>query len=409
MKAHRFLTLWSSAIMAIVLVASIPAYADTGTPASGAEACHIPAELPKEPNAFQHFMWQIFVAANCASNKERSPRAWETWAEQTCLLHGGQDCTNQEGQQRLHASVLASRTRDLPALCQPMTTQKTTQNNALLPFVPKNLSANPQFCEEVHVNQAESDFITSPKGRNVKYSLQTLPGQSAYIYGNGPLSLPKASIEIKADWLPASSINPGFSCDNKPVDFYVEKIGGECYALVGMHITSKLRPNWIWATFEPQSTITNPNRCNPQLYSNCVDPWGSLSASTGQRTGRTSQLIALMDEAALPRAFSNYRLVGVQTDYLDQNRAAVMLSNSFIEFNAQVPPQQGSCMTCHSYAAFTSNTDPIVENPNFGAFPGTPAVGTPSPLAGWNKQDFSWLLGIMAPNGTVAASTTPKR
>jgi len=209
--------------MAIFLFSSAPAYADTGTPASGAQACHIPAELPKEPNAFQHFMWQIFVAANCASNKEGSPRAWETWAEQTCLLHGGQDCTNQEGQQRLHASVLASRTRDLPALCQPMTSQKTTQNNALLPFVPKNLSANPQFCEEVHVNQAESDFITSPKGRNVKYSLQTLPGQSSYIYSNGPLSLPKTSIEIKADWLPASSINPGFSCDNKPVDFYVEK------------------------------------------------------------------------------------------------------------------------------------------------------------------------------------------
>ncbi|CAN7147234.1 hypothetical protein LJR230_000028 [Trinickia sp. LjRoot230] len=360
----------------------------------------------------EHFAWQLFVAANCASSKTTSPLMWETWAEQTCLLHGGKDCTNQEGRQRLHASVLASKARDLPALCQPMTTAKTTTDSALLPFVPKNLSADPQFCEEVHVNQAEADFIMSPQGRNVKYSLQTLPGQNDYIYNNGPLSFPSSALEVKADWLPSNAIIPGFNCA-EPVSsgYYVEKIGDECYALVGLHISSKLLPNWVWATFEPQSTSTNPNRCNDKLYSNCVDPWGSLvSPSNGQRTGMTSQLRNLMDAAALRRAFYNYRLVGVQTGYVNAQKQPVLLGNSFTEFNAQVPPQQASCMTCHSYASFTSNTQPIVENPNFGAFPGTPAVGIPSPLAGWNKQDFSWLLGIMPPNGTVnAGGVTAKK
>ncbi|MEJ8800325.1 hypothetical protein WKR88_29025 [Trinickia caryophylli] len=409
MKKRLFVAALLLVAGAMLCAPRSPAYADAVRPSSTSSACSIPTDLPDGAHSLEHLAWQLFVAANCASGNPGLPLAWETWPEQTCLTSGGRDCAGKAGRQRLHASVLAAKGRDLPALCQEMTTEKNAIDSAFLPFIPKNLSSNPLFCEEVHVNQAEADFITSPPGRNIKYSLQTLPGQRDFIRSNGPLSLPSSAIEVKADWLPSTSINPAFTCDKISNEFYVEKIGDECYALVGLHFTSKVRPNWVWATFEPQSTATNPNRCNPKLYSNCSDQWGSLSSSTGGKTGMTEDLRTLMDAAALRRAFYNYRLVGVQADYVDSDGKAIRLGNSFTEFNAQVLPQQSSCITCHSYASFTSNANPIVENPNFGAFPGTPAIGKPAALDGWSRQDFSWLLGIMPPNGTVGAGTSGKK
>ena len=183
----------------------------------------------------------------------------------------------------------------------------------------------------------------------------------------------------------------------------METIGGKCYALAGIHISSKLYPNWLWATFEPQNTTTNPNRCNPKLYARCNDPWGSNpAASTGKPTAATKNLTNLMDQAGLAPEFRNYRLVGVQVEY-DQPKGTHGLGNSFTEYNAQVGAQQASCITCHSYAMMnTAGTTPTpTENPNFGPFPGTPAVGQPGqpPAGTWVRQDFSWLLGIMPAQG----------
>ena len=103
-----------------------------------------------------------------------------------------------------------------------------------------------------------------------------------------------------------------------------------------------------------------------------------------------------MDQACLAPVFRNYRLVGVQTDFA-QPKGTLGLGNSFTEYNAQVPARQASCITCHSYAMMNTATTPPTENPNFGAFPGTPPIGKPGPppAGNWIPQDFSWLLGIM--------------
>ena len=103
-----------------------------------------------------------------------------------------------------------------------------------------------------------------------------------------------------------------------------------------------------------------------------------------------------MDQAGLPVEFRNYRLVGIQTTYSDPNKT-MKLGNSFVEYNASVPAKQASCVSCHSYAMMNTATNPPSENPNFGAFPGTPPIGNPGkpPAGNWIKQDFSWLLGIM--------------
>jgi hypothetical protein len=159
-----------------------------------------------------------------------------------------------------------------------------------------------------------------------------------------------------------------------------------------VHISSKLAPNWLWATFEPQSKVTNPNRCNPKLYSNCNDPWGSNPAtSTGTATAPTPALAQLMTAAGLPKVFQNYRLVGTQTTFVTSSNQPILLGNSFTEFNAEVLPQQASCITCHSYAGVW--TTPSIAS--VGCCPASPPVGTPPNGTTLIKDDFSWILSFM--------------
>jgi hypothetical protein len=400
------------ACLAIAITITPSSHAAEAMAANPPAACTLPTSLPSGPYNLQQLAWQFFTAANCTDPTGKHALAWESWADQDCLNGTIPDC-KQQAVRSLHPSVLSVRLAQargvrLPALsagdCSAMTTEKTQGlDPAMLPFIPKNLSKTrtPQFCEEVHVDQSEADYITSPGGKGS--TLQTLTGQNQYVHTTGPIGFPGSALELKADWLPADSLEPGFDCDNnKPVGVYVEKIKTlsktACYALVGIHITSKLKPNWVWATFEPQNLKTNPNRCNPNLYSSCEDPWGSDPASsTGQSTNATAKLKALMKDAGLPAVFGNYRLVGVQSEYIGNAATGerTFLGNSFVEFNAGVSPGQASCITCHANAVFNGRETPPKENPHFGPFPDMPAVGMPAIPANWTAQDFSWLLGTM--------------
>ncbi len=397
----------------LACVAAPPSQAADTSNAKAPAACTLPSSLPSGRYNLQQLAWQFFAAANCTDPTGKHPLAWESWADQDCLVGGGSHCA-QEAVRSLHPSVLSfelARLRGvkLPALsdedCSSMTTADT-QYVTMRPFVPKNLSKSPKFCEEVHVDKSEADYITSPPGGK-NGNLQSLTGQNQYVSAVGPITFPGSALEIKADWLPSDSLSPGFDCDsNKPAGVYVEKINGKCYALVGMHVSSKLKTNWVWATFEPQNTQTNPNRCNPQLYSSCEDPWGSNpSTSTGNDTDATANLKNLLTDAGLPPVFGNYRLVGVQSEYIGNANTGerTFLGNSFVEFNAGVLPGQASCITCHSNAVFNGGTTPPTKNSNFGPFPDMPAVGMPAIPANWTREDFSWLLGVMPQTKKVSA------
>ncbi len=375
------------------------------TPGMAEAPCALPTAMAASN---EQTAWQLFVAANCAANGKL---AWETWTEQTCFAHPddpscGPGAAAAAAVRHLHGSELGERLRGAaakstaanatPGGCSDMTTELNAPEE-LSPFVPKNLAPMAQFCEEVFVNPSEAAFVEAP---TADATLTNLTAQVAYASSEA-IAFPVPAVEVKASWLPATSLESPFDCTtNPPAGVYVEMISGTCYALVGIHISSKLLPNWLWATFEPQNTDTNPNRCNSDLYNSCNDPWGSNpAASTGQSTEPTPALTALMNQAGITKQFLNYRLVAAQSSYMDASNNPIQLGNSFVEFNAEVLPHQASCMTCHSYAMVSTANH---ENPKFGNFPGTPLIGTPGtaplPAQGggtWVSQDLSWMLGIM--------------
>lgn len=373
----------------------------------------------------ERFAWMLFVQSVRPSGNAHTPLTFENWKEQCdiqpllCGISGASATASANGSNKdtgkikvrhAHGSALAKRLmKATSALNAPSISCSPMNTAGFPPEAPAtNVAPNAVFCEEVFVNAAESTFITNNK-------LTTIDAQQAF----GNITFPWDAVEIKVDWVPQSSFTTPFSCPSKTV--YTEMIQFEgnakpvCYALVGMHISSKVLPDWLWATFEPNDTLTNPNRCNGNLYDLCSDSWGTTSPNPygpGQTPQQSAALSSLMKSANLPAVFNNYFLTGVQTQHV-QNGQPTQLGNSFVEFNAGVEPHQASCITCHNYAYAGTTTigTPLPGWPNVGYAcnkPGATAscVTSYPGASGWTSEDFSWLLGIM-PTGSKGAKAVP--
>jgi hypothetical protein len=308
---------------------------------------------------------------------------WQNWIEQSQMYPpdpaNGLKVPNAEAEahsrtRQFHPSPLTLNTGEPPQL---------TDENCTVAKNPPPDNPNLVICEEVRLNGATEDYIAGN-------SLWNRPGQQQVATTGGTIQFPPAAVSIKADWLRLDS------CETPPQGVHVEEVNGRCYALAGMHLMSKLLPNWLWATFEPQNLSTNPNRC---VVLGCFDPWGSDPPfSQGGPDGDTElsePLARLMTQANLAPEWRNYRLNGVQVSFTEPDGRPTLLGNSILEGeNAGLPLNRMSCMTCHDLSSIKQDgTDGIT-------LLTSPPVGRPQPLPGpdWIRRDFSWSLHLACPN-----------
>jgi hypothetical protein len=228
------------------------------------------------------------------------------------------------------------------------------------------------ICEEARLNADTVQYVQTN-------NLITLAGQQQFVQAGKTFQFTPSSIEIKADWIQLAT------CANPPQGVHVETLNGKCYALGGIHLISKLIDKWVWATFEPQNTTTNPRRCQ---VLGCSDAWGATPAKTsGANTQLTAALAGLMKQANLAPEWANYRLDGVQVDFVDSSGQATRLGNSIIEGeNAGTPAQMkvSSCITCHDLSTLNKQGQGL--NPNF-------IIGPPATIPpGYVRRDFVWSL-----------------
>jgi hypothetical protein len=361
------------------LSATEPARAQTG-------ACAFPTS---PASSAEETAWQLFVAANCPGTG--SQVVWESWIEQSELYPAGAAVAAAAGQAppRLHGSPLA-RALQLRSggLAAAILAPSTECNKMRGP--PANVIKDATVCEEAHLNPEAQAFIVSQK-------FQTRAGQTAAAARGGDFDFPPAAIEVKVDWIPASDFNPPFTCSDPPSGVRVATVDGSCYAMAGMHIASKLLNNWLWATFEPQSMVTNPLRCI--TFGPCNDSWGATPATSNGGPGGSTQLKPelekLMKQANLAPEFLNYRLDGVQTDFTSTWGKALYLGNSIIEGeNVGMTINTASCITCHSISSIKKDgTDGISV---LGPGPTGPQY---QPPADWVSRDFVWSLSLACPKG----------
>ena len=352
-------------------------------------ACTFPSAPAATP---EQTAWEIFVAANCPAGNNQL--VWETWVEQLQLYPANSQAGAGlvQGVRRLHGSPLAlARSGKLFTKLTPANDTCNVMHGK--PSSPASLIAKPTICEEVHLNPAAQQFVTDNK-------YQTRPPQTQAAQKGVSIGFPEPAIEIKADWIPASDFQPRvFTCTNPPPGVHVEEIDGTCYALAGIHISSKLLPNWIWATFEPQYMTTNPLRCI--TFVPCNDPWGSdPPVSNGGASGftqPTTALAALMQQAGLPGEFLNYRLDGVQIAGTTSSGGPTYLGNSVIEGeNVGMTKNTASCITCHSVSSIKNDgTDAITVLANM---PTAPVGNLYVAPVGWMPRDFVWSMGAACPD-----------
>lgn len=355
-------------------------------------ACALPQTLVN--NDPVQTSWAIFVAAMCPSGSPGQPLAFENWIEQAQQYPAAAGAKAGKPARFSHGSPLAF----LAA---------SRKNTAALTSFPSNDcnqgqgNPNVTFCEEVYISSVAQQYINSPQGSGSKATLKlrapqarfaTAPPPFPFPPGWGNIQFPWPAVEIKVDWIKYTGSCPA----SLNGSVWMENSGGNCYALAGIHVISKLLPQWIWATFEPQSTVSNPNRC---VVLGCNDPFGSNPAQTppnqpGATTQITSPLQGMMTAANLNSVFQNYRLDGVQTTFVDNNGNPTLLGNSIIEGeNVGMPLTQASCITCHAVSSIKADGTDGIQNltGNFIGFP-------PAMPPGFAPRDFVWSFTMACPN-----------
>jgi hypothetical protein len=278
--------------------------------------------------------WQLFIEVNTAARGSNA--TFETWASDTDTFRATPQFPVTPSPLSPHAPIVTT-----------VGLQAIQESGGLIPQIPPN----PAIGEEARRNRMAFDFI-------VTNNLYKISGLKA-AYGTA-LSFPVDAIEVKANWMPVSMIpiftNGKVALADVPKLYHVNTgSDGKQYAMVSMHIISKLVPNWTWATFEH---TMNPGRCD---ILGCIDHFGAqgavVPASSVANQGypactKTPALTALLANAKWDPAFVNYCLKGSQTDFTDSTGLAVRLGNSVTEAGFV---QQSSCMTCHGRAAFDQN------------------------------------------------------
>ena len=393
-KPLRLLSIFLCSLLAVVFALShhvVTSAPPTVQAAGPSPACTFPTQAAATP---EQTAWQLFVAANCPANAKQV--VWETWIEQSDLYpaNGAADHALGRPEHRLHGSPLA-RAMEAHEKGPGVELVPNTQCNKMN-GPPPNVKPGAIICEEARLSPESQQFVLS-KGYQVR------AGQTKAAQKGVDIQFPNGGIEVKVDWVPGTDFNPPFTCSNPPKGVRVESIGGVCYAMAGMHISSKLLKNWLWATFEPQNMQTNPLRCI--TFGSCKDPWGSNPAvSNGGASGFTRQTLTmarLMKEARLAPEFLNYRLDGTQTEFTNANNRPTYLGNSVIEGeNVGMKKNTASCITCHSYSSIKNDgTDGIVNLPKV---PIGPQYQIPS---GWIARDFAWSMAFSCPGSPFQKCT----
>jgi len=329
-------------------------------------ACQAPSQVS---STTEETAWRLFVAAVCPVNSDKYPYVvWENWIEQNQLYNPTAGILPLGQRPRFHGSPLRAMLRRQAA------GRGRGSIESISALDPAQDCATGSFgrviCEEARINPDAQHFIQDN-------NLTTKAGQVAFAAAGKVFEFPAPSVEVKADWVKLAS------CNAPPADVHVEKVNGDCYALAGFHLISKLIDKWIWATFEPQDQTTNPRRCQEL---GCNDQWGSNPSTTkGTPTQLTPALASLMTAANVAPEWKNYRLDGVQTDFMEGQQPTV-LGNSIIEGELAGDPLKmkiSSCITCHQFSTLGPSGRSGMQ-PKF-------VIGNPLPLpAGMISRDFVW-------------------
>jgi hypothetical protein len=281
--------------------------------------------------------WSIFAQMNRRAAEGSRDSQWERWAEATDVFNGQ-----------------PPRWPDRPPgskVLRPLRQLEDSHDVRLVSPLGGKFS-------EVRLNRATFDFIQGNGYWNVD-GLKTIAEKG--------VNFPKESIEVKAVWAEDKD-GAGARGD---YHWQYDADGNQPIKLTGLHMSSKIVPNWLWATWKHESTNADPSD----------DVFGYPG---GKRSADLERLFAYY---RVPDEWKHYRLIGSQTNFVRSTGEAVRLGNSKIELGSA---RRSSCITCHAIARVDA-TGTIYKEPMCDC-EGCNLLGAPVPVyfAGMKQLDFVW-------------------
>jgi hypothetical protein len=261
------------------------------------------------------FGWSLFLTINCpAQNGPAQPVVWETWKPNYAVYLPG-------GKPPAPWGTLPPRL----LLDQPEIDGYTLLDRTGQPIL-----------EEIRMNKAAFQYVVQRQLYSKAAQLKFFNDSSS-----SPISFPKDSLEIKAAWLILAPGDPRNARYYTIQSSYVD-LSGQSHkvlaGLTGLHISSKLLPNWFWTSFEqvdnqvrtqaPQTVLIPPNVQNVNATVHAALPAGSV--------------------------WRYYNMRGTQIAFTNSDGSPALLSNTQLETNFQL---SSSCITCHDLATRGSLTE----------------------------------------------------
>lgn len=260
---------------------------------------------------------------------------WETWrltGTEVCLDKGAVPPEDFNDNSLLGSPV----TGKVPEPPKAMLLQKLQSNGFL--FDRKRTVLKPLFDVNGGVFHGEGGFGESRMNKALydfvwQNRLYNLAGLNEFAAKAVPLSVPVDSMEVKAGWI---ELTPDLLKSGADKRYYTAELNGKKYGLSSLHIITKDIPDWFWCTFH-QKESPNTGQETPDNY------------------GPPPQLKGTVWE--------NYKLGGVQTDFVTTTGHPTLLSDPYIEKGFE----KSSCMTCHARASINAQGQALSVQPDVGA------------------------------------------
>jgi hypothetical protein len=195
---------------------------------------------------------------------------------------------------------------------------------------------------EIRMNEFNYDYI-------VQRQLYNRDCQIAFFEGspcdgdNTPVAFPWQAVEIKTAWVILQADAPNIERYYTISTTYVDRDGNTqavLAGLAGLHFSSKVLPNWFWATFEQVDNATATG----------IEPVEPIAPDAVAANTEYQQILALY-MPDLPWQY--YQLRGTQTAFTNPDGTPSVLANTLIETDFQ---NSSSCITCHALATRGSQT-----------------------------------------------------
>ena len=324
------------------------------------------------------YSWQLFLYLN---QKDGDAARWEKWKNSSeVYLPNGAKPAPYTSDQSLPAEVvkkakelnLSGHFHDLTQFIQADGLSFKDKSGSLVRY-------------EILLNESTFNYI-------LKNGIYNINGQEAVAQGRGPIkeiNFDWSAMEMKTSWMWLEKSDPNYSKISKlymvknafyPILSDDGKITGYKVgqaAMTGMHITTKLIPQWVWITFE--------NKHNAEFTNSKVEL--GIPPATQQSNQKYH---AKLSNSIL----KEYNLIGVQTNFVDpKTNKPTLLANSQIESAFQ---KTSSCVTCHSLATISKSNTGNLRFPYMTTKGGNVSyyVGNPPETPGFINMDFVWSLRL---------------